>query len=69
MEDLDYIKKFSKISIKNACIKAKVNRGNLLNNRTTKENIKKVREVLEDEVARLYLRKEDENGKQEKDSL
>lgn len=60
MEDLEYIKKFSKINISKACKKCKVNRGNLLNNKTTKENIKKVREELEHQVATLYIKKENE---------
>ena len=33
MDDLEYIKKFSKINITKACKKVKVNRGNLLNNK------------------------------------
>lgn len=60
MEDLDYIKQFSKINITKACKKLKINRGNLLNGKTTKENIKKVRQELESEVAKLYVKKEDE---------
>lgn len=58
MEDLDYIKKFSKINITKACKKVKVNRSNLLNNKTTKENIKKVRQELEHQVAKLYIKEE-----------
>lgn len=58
MEDLEYIKKFSKINVKDACKKSKVNRGNLLNNRTTKENIKKVREEIESQIAGLYIKRD-----------
>jgi len=61
MDDLEYIKKFSKINITKACKKVKVNRGNLLNNKTSKENIKKVRQELENQVAKLYIKKEGEN--------
>lgn len=61
MEDLEYIKKFSKINISKACKTCKVNRGNLLNNKTTKENIKKVRQELEHQVAKLYIKEEDVN--------
>lgn len=63
MEDLEYIKKFSKINISKACKTCKVNRGNLLNNKTTKENIKKVRQELEHQVAKLYIKEDFENGK------
>lgn len=63
MEDLEFIKKFSKISITKACKNCYVNRANLINNRTTKENIKKVREDLESQVAELYIKKGKENEK------
>lgn len=59
MKDLDYIKKFSKISITKACKKVKVNRQNVLNNKANKDKIKKVREELESEVAKLYIREDD----------
>lgn len=39
---LKKIKEFSKISITSICKKLKVNRSNLLNNRTSKENEQKV---------------------------
>ena len=61
MEDLKYIKKFSKISISGICERNKINRANLLNNKSTKKNAKIVREEIESEIAKLYL-KEDENG-------
>lgn len=61
MEDLKYIKKFSKISISGICERNKINRANLLNNKSTKKNAKIVREEIESEIAKLYL-KEDDNG-------
>lgn len=61
MEDLKYIKKFSKISISGICEKNKINRANLLNNKSTNKNAKIVREEIESEIAKLYL-KEDDNG-------
>ena len=61
MDDLEYIKKFSKINITRACKKVKVNRGNLLNNKTSKENIKKVRQELENQVAKLYIKEDIKN--------
>ena len=36
MEDLEYIKRFSKITITGICKKKKIDRANLLTNRTTK---------------------------------
>lgn len=65
MEDLEFIKKFSKISISRICEKKKINRVNLLTNRTTKKNAKIVREEIESEVAKLYIKndnEENENG-------
>lgn len=68
MEDLKYIKKFSKISISGICEKNKINRANLLNNKSTKKNAKIVREEIESEIAKLYI-KEDDNGECETNSL
>lgn len=59
MEDLEYIKKFSKISIKSVCDKAKVDKANLYAGRTSKSNIKKVRKYIESNIAELYLLNED----------
>lgn len=61
MKDLDYIKKFSKISISGICEKNKINRQNLLNNRTTQKNAKIVREEIESEIAKLYIKEDREN--------
>lgn len=59
MKDIEYIKKFSKISISGICKKNKINRQNLLNNRTTQKNAKIVREEIESEIAKLYIKKDD----------
>ena len=61
-EDLEYIKKFSSISITDVCKKLGVNRANLLNGRTTKKNMKLVRKGLESEVAKLYLMEDGKNA-------
>ena len=65
MEDLDYIKKFSKISIKSVCDKANVDKANLYSGRTSKKNIKKVRKYIESNIAELYLlnERDEENEK------
>lgn len=62
MDDLEYIKRFSKISITGICEKKGINRSNLLNNKTTRKNKKVVREEIESEIAKLYI-KGDEDGK------
>ena len=64
MEDIEFIKKFSKITISGICEKKKIDRANLLTNRTTKKNAKIVREEIESEVAKLYIKndEEKENG-------
>lgn len=46
-KDMEFIKKFSKITIKKACENAGVNSSNLHNGITTEENIKKVKEEIE----------------------
>lgn len=68
MEDLEYIKKFSKITIKGICEKKKINRENLLTNRSSKKNAKIVREEIESEVAKLYI-KGDEDVESKDDTL
>lgn len=62
-EDLEYIKKFSSISISNVCKKLGVDRSNLLNGRTSKKNMKLIRKGLESEFAKLYIMEETENVK------
>ena len=62
MDDLEYIKRFSKISITGICEKKGINRSNLLNNKTTRKNKRVVREEIESELAKLYLKGE-EDGK------
>lgn len=61
-KDYQYIKKFSKIKVTSICRKFKIDRQNVLNNKTTAENIRKVKEAIEEEIARLYI-KELNNGK------
>lgn len=56
--DLEFIKNFSKITIKDICKKAKVNKANLYTNRASKENINKVKRLIESEIAKLYEYKE-----------
>lgn len=55
MEDLEYIKKFSQITIIEVCKKAGVNPSNLWSGKTSKKNINKVKKLLESEVAKLYI--------------
>lgn len=66
MKDIEYIKNFSKINISKICRKLYINRSNLLNGHTTSDNIKRVREEIESEVAKLYI-KNDKDGIIEKD--
>lgn len=59
MNDRDFIKGFSKISIADICRKEKVNRSNILKVKNDSEKTKLVRERIESEIAKLYI-KEDE---------
>lgn len=60
-DDLEYIKNFSQITIREVCKKAGVDPSNLWSGRTSKKNIKKVRKLLESEVAKLYIIEDDYN--------
>lgn len=62
MKDLEFIKKFSKITVSGACKKTKVDRAGLLMNRLKDEKAKAVREEIEDQIARLYIKEENNNG-------
>lgn len=60
VEDLDFIKNFSKINIKKICKDKKVNRSNVLNGIASKNVIKLVRKGIESEYAKLYLEDKDD---------
>lgn len=63
-EDLEYIKNFSKITITKACERAGIkNKNNLWTGKANKQKIKKVRKILESNIAELYILKEEENVK------
>ena len=55
-KNLDYIKKFTKITITGICKKLSINRQNVLNGKTTSKNIKNVKEEIESELAKLYIK-------------
>ena len=55
-EDLEYIKKFIKISVPSICKKLKIDKSNLYTGKTTNVNIKKVRQEIESEIAKLYIK-------------
>lgn len=57
-KNLNFIKKFSKITIAKVCKNAGVTRQNIVTGTASKEKIKKVREEIESEIAKLYLKKE-----------
>lgn len=59
MDDLEYIKNFGKINIKKACQKVKVDRSNLYKGKVNQEDIKKVKRQLENDIAKLYIIKEE----------
>jgi len=58
MNDRDFIKGFSKISITDICRKEKVNRSNILKVKSDTEKTKLVRERIESEIAKLYIKED-----------
>lgn len=54
-EDLNFINNFSNIKVTDACKKFKIDYSNLKKGTTTKENTKRVRKYLENEIAKIYL--------------
>ena len=61
MKDLEFIKKFSKITIKGACDEAGVNRSTLLNGCASADKEREVRDVLEKKFFNLYMEKREVN--------
>lgn len=55
-KNLKYIKGFSKISVGSICEKLKISRSNVYNGRTSDENLEKVKEQIESEIAKLYIK-------------
>ncbi len=55
MDDLEFIQKFSKITVASICEKLNISRQNVYNGRTSKENLKKIRKTIESEFAKLYV--------------
>lgn len=55
-KDLNFIRKFSRITITKVCTNVGVLRQNVINGKTNAENMKKVREEIENELAKLYLK-------------
>ncbi len=55
MDDLQYIKDFSKISVSKICEEHNINRQNLLNNISTKRNAQIVKRAIEKKVFSLYV--------------
>lgn len=60
-EDLEYIKKFTKISVNKVCKELGYNTANILKGKATSERVHNVRRLIEEKQAKLYLL-EDTNG-------
>lgn len=60
-EDLIYIKKFAKISIKKICRNLKIDYINTYRGRTTKKNYNLIKKQIESEIAKLYIIKDEED--------
>lgn len=60
MNDLEFIKKFAKITISGVCKKNKIDRSALLVNRyrNNSEKAKIIREEIESEIAKLYIKED-----------
>lgn len=63
MDDLEFIKKFSAISVAGVCRKLNVNRPNLLNGKLKGNINKQVRQEIESEMAKLYIKDETNDKK------
>lgn len=56
MEDYDFIKKFSKITIKKVCDDNNISDSNIWAGRASKKKLHIVRTSIESEIAKLYIK-------------
>lgn len=54
-KDLQFIKNFSKITIKKVCENVKAVRQNVLKGTASEKSIEKVKEEIETQIAKLYI--------------
>lgn len=54
-EDLDFIKKYSKISVNKVCKELGYNTANILKGKATPERVHNVRKLIEEKQAKLYI--------------
>ena len=57
MEDLEFIKKFSKITISKICKELKISSSNLYSEKVSQEKVKLIRKRIESKIAELYIEK------------
>lgn len=55
-KNLKFIKNFAKIKVTTICKKLLIDRQNVLNGKTTSKNLKNVKEEIESEFAKLYIK-------------
>lgn len=55
-KNYNFIKKFSKIKVTTICKKLKCNRQNILTNTAKADKLKEVKEEIESEYAKLYIK-------------
>lgn len=56
MDSREFVKKFSKITVKKACEKLGILQTNVSNGRTSDENFDRIKEEIESEFAKLYVK-------------
>lgn len=65
-EDLEFIKKFSMITVAEGCRKFGYDQSNLMNNRYSGDRERNVRKYIESELAKIYLEESEKYLCQEK---
>lgn len=59
MKSREYVKKFTNIKVKNICNKLKIQMSNVSSGKTTDENYDKIKEEIESQIAKLYIKEGD----------
>lgn len=56
MESKEFVHRFTKITISGICKKLNIHRQNIVTGKARKENFDKVKEEIESEIAKLYIK-------------
>lgn len=63
MNSKDYVRKFTKIKVRKICDKLNIKMSNVSAGRTSQKNYDMIKEEIESQIAKLYLKEGEKNSK------